>query len=352
MTRAGVEKARRLHLEQCPVNALIDTSPDWGDTPRCSTQCVRSQRAGTTRVHPRPGDTNITGESAKLRPHQLVTAHRQATETSTMTTLARFSAGRILLHLLAMLGDRCVRFHLEGVVRELPSMASALGLLALLRSQAVAALTLYLAQPIKHSIASRESDLQSLAAVLKRGDVLLTHGNSRFAVLIKCVTRSPWSHVSMYVGPLDNGPDPLCVVEADIAAGVRSRRLSELNALQVRVLRPIGLTDTDRARLAHWVIGQIGSEYDLAHAWGLLRNVLRLLLPNRFRSAPGTIARSAKRFICCSLLAHAFAWVGYSVLPDEGRLDPTTTADASNLIPGDFERASIFEVVGPSTLFL
>jgi len=40
-----------------------------------------------------------------------------------MTILARFSVGRILLHLLAMSGDRCVRFHLEGIVRELPSIS-------------------------------------------------------------------------------------------------------------------------------------------------------------------------------------------------------------------------------------
>jgi len=152
----------------------------------------------------------------------------------------------------------------------------------------------------------------------------------------------------MYVGPLDDGPDPLCIVEADIAAGVRSIRLSELNALHVRVLRPIGLTDTDRAGLAHWVVGQIGSEYDLAHAWRLLQNVLRLLLPVRLHSAPGTIARSAKRFICCSLLAHAFAWVGYSVLPGQARLS-LITADATYLIPSDFERASLFEVVEPRT---
>src|SRR5882757_9631462 len=242
-----------------------------------------------------------------------------------MTILARLSVGRILLHLLAMLRDRCVRFHFEGIARELPWIASGLAMLIRAPSRLLAALTLYLAQPIKHSITDSSTDLPSLAAVLKRGDVLLTQGNSRFAAVIKCLTRSPWSHVSMYVGPLDDGPDPLCIVEADIAAGVRSIRLSELDALQVRVLRPIGLTDTDRARLAHWIIGQIGSEYDFAHAWGLLRNVLRLLLPDRFRSAPGTIACSAKRFICCSLLAHAFAWVGYSVLPDQARLSLTVT---------------------------
>ena len=264
---------------------------------------------------------------------------------TSMTTLAQYGAGRILLHLLAMMGDRCIRFHFEGIVRELPWIASGLAMLTAAPSRLLAALTLYLAQPIKPSITDPSAHPQSLAGVLKRGDVLLTHGNSRFAALIKCVTRSPWSHVSMYVGPLDSGADPLCVVEADIAAGVRSIRLSELNALQVRVLRPIGLTDTDRARLADWVVGQIGSEYDLAHAWGLLRNVLRLLLPDRIRAAPGTITCSTKRFICCSLLAHAFACVGHSVLPDKAGLSLAVTADATHLIPSDFERASLFEVV-------
>ncbi len=217
-------------------------------------------------------------------------------------------------------------------------------MLVRIRGRLLAAVALYLTQPIKHSV-NQDSVPQSIAAVLHRGDVLLTQGNSRFAAVIKYLTRSPWSHVSMYVGPLDDGPDPLCIVEADIAAGVRPIRLSELNALQVRVLRPIGLTDTDRIRLGQWVVGQIGSEYDIAHAWRLLRNVSRLLTPIHFRSAPETIARSAKRFICCSLLAQAFALVGHSVMPDKAGHGLTATADATHLIPGDFARASLFEVV-------
>jgi len=47
-----------------------------------------------------------------------------------MTTLARFAGGRILLHLLAMLGDRCVRFHLAGILRELPAATALPALLA------------------------------------------------------------------------------------------------------------------------------------------------------------------------------------------------------------------------------
>jgi hypothetical protein len=47
-----------------------------------------------------------------------------------MLTLARFSLGRILLHLIAMLGDRAVRFHGAGIMREFPWVARATTLLA------------------------------------------------------------------------------------------------------------------------------------------------------------------------------------------------------------------------------
>lgn len=36
-----------------------------------------------------------------------------------MLTLARFSLGRVVLHLIAMLGDGAFRFHAAGIVREL-----------------------------------------------------------------------------------------------------------------------------------------------------------------------------------------------------------------------------------------
>ena len=264
-----------------------------------------------------------------------------------MVTLAQFSVGRIFLHLRAMLGDRCVRFHVAGIIRELPWVGAAMMLLTRTRARLISALVLYLAKPIKHYGPATTADAGSLARVLDRGDVLLSDGDTRVAALVKRFTRSTWSHVSMYVGPLEEGPDPPCIVEADIGAGVRSIRLSELKALQVRVLRPIGLNDMDRRRLADWVVSRIGSEYDLAHAWVLGRNLLRLPLPTRLRSSPNTTANSAKRFICSSLLAHAFALVGYPILPVQMQVGPTGTVDHRNLTPGDFEHASVFEAVRP-----
>ena len=186
-------------------------------------------------------------------------------------------------------------------------------------------LAAYLAQPIKQSRAGT-ADLR--AEGLLPGDVLLMDGDTRGAALVRRLTGSSWSHVAMYVGPLEDGTDPRCVVEADVAAGVRAVRLSEFKGLNIRVLRPKGLEETERRRLTDWVVGRIGHAYDLAHAWLLAMKLLRLPLNPR---------PSSKRFICSSLLAQAFILVGYAI-----------GADHSYVTPGDFERAPLFDVVRPS----
>src|SRR6266542_3994611 len=139
---------------KCPLQAPLDISPRWGNN--AASAPSRGREVSRDRQQ-----NPVRSSYERARP---------AIQNSIMTILARLSAGRILLHLLAMVGDRCVRFHLEGIVRELPSI-SALRLFTRLRGQAIAALTLYLAQPIKHSVTDPGADPQSLAAVLNKGDV-------------------------------------------------------------------------------------------------------------------------------------------------------------------------------------
>src|SRR5258708_15624504 len=112
----------------------------------------------------------------------------------------------------------------------------------------------FLTEPVERYSPATTTDPETLSAVLRHGDVLLTEGNTRAAALIKRITRSTWSHVSMYVGPLEHGPDPRCIVEADMAAGVKSIRLSEVHGHNVRVLRPLSLHDAGRDRLAGSVL--------------------------------------------------------------------------------------------------
>jgi hypothetical protein len=223
-------------------------------------------------------------------------------------------------------------------------MGSVLSVLRRLRSRAIGAVALYLAQPVKQPGASPTADPLSLSSSFLPGDVLLSDGNTRAAAIVRRITQSPWSHVSMYVGPLEAGPDPRCIVEADVAAGVRAVRLSDLKGLHVRVLRPTGLDDIERRRLADWVTSRIGGDYDLAHAWMLATKLLRLPLGRRLWPA-ASMAQSATRFICSSLLAQAFMLVGYPIMPVLIGMRETGARDHRFVTPHDFQSASVFEVV-------
>src|SRR5258708_14033657 len=117
---------------------------------------------------------------------------------------------------------------------------SILRLIYQMRARVFAALAVFLTEPVKRYSPATTTDPESLSAVLRRGDVLLTEGNTRAAALIKRITRSSWSHVSMYVGPLEEGPDPRCIVEADVTQGARPLRRSQLGGLKVRSLPPRG----------------------------------------------------------------------------------------------------------------
>jgi uncharacterized protein YycO len=188
------------------------------------------------------------------------------------------------------------------------------------------ALARFLAEPIRCPAA--RGDVLALSALLRPGDVLLTEGNTRAAALVRYLTRSPWSHVSIYVGPLEAGDDPRCIIEADISAGVRAVPLSEFNGQRARIVRPSGLNEADRRRLADWLVHRIGDPYDHAHAWALCRWFLRL-------PGPHAMALDAKRFICSSLLVQAFLFVGH----------PIATSQARSVVPCDFENATGFEVL-------
>jgi uncharacterized protein YycO len=194
------------------------------------------------------------------------------------------------------------------------------------RALLVAALARYLAQPVGRPAA--RADVLAMAELLRPGDVILTEGNSRGAALVRRVTRSPWAHVSVYVGPLEAGDDPRCIVEADISAGVRAVPLSEFRAQRARVVRPLALNKTDRQRVADWLVGHIGDSYDLAHVCALARWILHL-------PARRAMVQDARRFICSSLLVQAFLFVGYPVVASEARY----------VVPRDFASATGFGVV-------
>lgn len=58
---------------------------------------------------------------------------------SHMTTLARYSVGRILLHLLCILRNRRIRFQAAGIMREIAPVAAAPALFARMHARLIEA---------------------------------------------------------------------------------------------------------------------------------------------------------------------------------------------------------------------
>ena len=113
------------------------------------------------------------------------------------------------------------------------------------------------------------------------------------------------------------------------------------------MLRPIGLDDTERGRIAEWVVSRIGGEYDLRHAWALARSLLPAAPKPSFPQATNGLAESANRFICSTLLANAFARVGRSIPALRTAAAAAGSTGPRYVIPSDFAAAPVFEVVRP-----
>jgi hypothetical protein len=194
----------------------------------------------------------------------------------------------------------------------------------------------YLNQPSASFAPALPADVDVLARVLQPGDVILVEGNTRFASLVRVLTQSTWSHVAMFVGPLDVYPDPPCLVEADVEQGVRTIPLSELRGMSARVVRANGLARQERAQVAHRALARVGQHYDVDYAIGLVRS-LWPIGRGRARRDLAPVA-AAERAICSTLLAQAFEEAGYPILPEPAPAVYT---------PRDFDLSPYFTVVSP-----
>ncbi len=161
------------------------------------------------------------------------------------------------------------------------------------------------------------ADPAALAAALQPGDVLLVDGKSRMSGIIKTLTQSSWSHAALYVGPrpeLGRKDGHVAeLVEADINHGVRALPLAEYAHLHTRICRPLGLSEAEREAVIRYAIDRLGLHYDMKNIVDLARRLLPL-----GRRSPAAIlgANDPRRVICSSLIAQAFASVGFAVLPE------------------------------------
>jgi Permuted papain-like amidase enzyme, YaeF/YiiX, C92 family len=204
------------------------------------------------------------------------------------------------------------------------------------------------------------SDPEYLRSVIEPGDVLLVEGNNRISGIIKYLTQSTWSHAALYVGPIDGAHEddgePHVLIEAYVGDGVISAPLSKYFSYHTRMCRPVGLSYEDRTAVCRYAINRIGFGYDTKNILDLMRFLIPLPIPQRWRRRMIALGSGdPTKMICSALIAQAFDTVRYPILPRitragsrAARREILHIRDSSLYMPRDFDISPYFEIVKPT----
>ena len=218
----------------------------------------------------------------------------------------------------------------------------------------------HLQKPVNGYEPFTPSDPDALRQSLQPGDVLLVEGNNNISGVIKYLTQSTWSHSALYVGPIAGrctaDGEPHVLIEANVGEGVVSAPLSKYLRFHTRICRPVGLTETDCATVRAYAIERIGFAYDLKNIIDLLRYLLPLPVPQRWRRRMIALGSGdPSRLICSALIADAFSAVRYPILSktmlagSQQAVEQILEIRHSSLYcPRDFDISPYFNVVKPT----
>jgi hypothetical protein len=224
------------------------------------------------------------------------------------------------------------------------------------------AIARYLERPVQGYEPFTPSDPSALRQSLKPGDVLLVEGNSHISRVIKYLTQSTWSHAALYVGPIVGAKtvdgEPHVLIEAEIGEGVVSSLLSKYYPYHTRICRPVGLSQEDCGTVCSYAIDRIGFDYDLRNIIDLMRYLVPLPVPQRWRRRMIALGSgNPTRIICSALIAQAFEAVRYPILPKVTRLESEAARreimeirHSSLYAPRDFDISPYFEIVKPTLM--
>lgn len=204
------------------------------------------------------------------------------------------------------------------------------------------------------------------AEPLRKGDVLLVEGSSRFATAVKYLTQSTWSHAALCIV---DAPGVQCLsdgtpvlVEADIIEGVRTVPLSMYCNFHTRICRPVGLTPEEIDRVVNHMMSRLGSKYDLKNVVDLARYLIQTPpVPTLWRRRMLALGSGdPTRAICSSLIAQAFQSINYPILPEvvlEKSDDPAGRESYREILhirhhslfaPRDFDLSPYFRIIKPT----
>jgi hypothetical protein len=179
------------------------------------------------------------------------------------------------------------------------------------------------------------NDPDRLKSRIRPGDIVLVDGDQRVSQVIKYLTMSSWSHTAIYIGSaLVRNPvrrlevqrkfgkeARYLIVEALLDEGVVVSPLVKYIDYNMRVCRPYGLTREQIGIVLDYVLARVGFTYDRRNIFDLFRYLLPItLIPARLREEALHFGSGKEtETICSSMLAEAFAQVGFTILPEHIR---------------------------------
>jgi hypothetical protein len=139
---------------------------------------------------------------------------------------------------------------------------------------------------------------------------------------------------------------------------VTSAPLSKYFPYHTRLCRPVGLSFEDRTTVCRYAINRIGFGYDTKNILDLMRYLIPLPIPQRWRRRMIAIGSGdPTKMICSALIAQAFDTVRYPILPRitragsrAARREILHIRDSSLYMPRDFDISPYFEIVKPTII--
>jgi hypothetical protein len=201
-----------------------------------------------------------------------------------------------------------------------------------LRRWLLAHCTRLLTTPLQSYELRVPNNLTNLKKTLRKGDVVLVEGDQRVSQVIRYLTQSSWSHSALYAGDELLKPSygiaarlsgrfgdqaNHLLLEAVFGEGVVASPIEKYERFNIRICRPKSLRDGDLEIVLHEVIRHLGDAYDVQHILDLARYFFPVsFVPRRWRRAALHMGRGLDReVICSSMIARAFARVGYPIVP-------------------------------------
>ncbi len=211
------------------------------------------------------------------------------------------------------------------------------------------------------------SDFERIRYELRPCDVILVEGRSRVSTVIRQITNSPWTHAALYIGRLSDiddpdlrkivahhhqgDPDDRLMIESLLGEGTVVNKLETYKEEHLRICRPSRLGLKEAQQVVRYAISRLGVDYDVRQIFDLMRFLLPWgLLPRRWRSSLfNQIPGKSQRTVCSTMIAEAFAFVQFPILPLVKHSDDDKVQlyrrNPRLCTPSDFDYSPYFKII-------